>query len=149
MAENPEFDSQLIGFYFAINGLLYSDLDEISEAQFEAASAIHSRAYALLTDSLPASGMWEIGRGASIDIPYSPFAICDDRHQQDSLDGDMAFSFWVRAERKMSEKEVAAFRNEVTRAYEQASAELGGSCLFLRCESIKKDESYTRTTLFR
>lgn len=149
MNEEREFDCQLIGFYLAINGLLYTDLDEISEAQFEAASAIHSRAYALLTDSLPASGIWAYECGASTDIPCSLFTICDDRHQLDSQDGEMAFSFWIHSERNVSPTVIAAFKNEVTRAYEQASAELGGSCLFLRCESISKDESSTRTTLFR
>lgn len=149
MNDVREFDCQLIGFYFAINGLLYTDLDGISEAQFEAASAIHSLAYALLTDSHPASGKLAIEREASTDIPYPLFAICDDRHQQDSQDGEMAFSFWIHSERNVSPNVIAAVKNEVTRAFEQASAELGGSCLFLRCESIYKDESSTRTTLFR
>ncbi|WP_213664144.1 hypothetical protein [Stutzerimonas stutzeri] len=58
MKRSSSFESQMLGFYFSINGLRVPESGDIPEGELDAAYAINARAYQLLDQSLPKAAVW-------------------------------------------------------------------------------------------
>lgn len=145
--KRSRFKSQMLAFYFSINDLRVSESGGMSDEQLDAAYAINARAYKLLEQSLPKADAWTKKDADQPEITYSPYEICEESINIEEVLGCEAFSFWLFSYQQISPEDAASLQSGVTKAYEQAAAELGGQVKFLRLDSIVTEEVETTTEL--
>ncbi|MEA8592136.1 hypothetical protein PZT57_26180 [Pseudomonas aeruginosa] len=147
MKRTNTFKSQMLGFYFSINGLRIPADGDIPDDQFKAADAINHKAYELLEQSLPKSTIWLKQDEHEPEITYTPYEVCEESLEMEEFDGQAAFNFWVFSHHRIDEATAAAFQAEVAAAYIRAAEELGGTTQFLRLESVVTEEVATTTVI--
>ncbi|HCF0591741.1 hypothetical protein [Pseudomonas aeruginosa] len=147
MKSSSSFKSQMLGFYFSINGLRIPDDGDIPDDQFAAADAINSRAYKLLDHAMPMSPGWVKKDEHDPEITFSPYEVCEEALEIEDIQGFAAFSFWLFSHHRIGQDAATSFQAEVAKAYELAAAELGGEVKFLRLESVVTEEVTTTTEL--
>lgn len=145
MKRSSSFKSQLLGFYFSINGLRVPESGDTPEDQLDAAYAINARAYQLLDQSLPKAAGWLKNDEHQPEITFSPYEVCEESVEIEEIQGYEAFSFWLYSHHQIGQEDATAFQSEVAKAYELAAAELGGEVKFLRLESVVTEEVKTTT----
>ncbi|MFU5275014.1 hypothetical protein ACM7YY_09820 [Pseudomonas aeruginosa] len=147
MKRNSSFKSEMLGFYFSINGLRIPEDGDIPDDQFAAADAINSQAYKLLDQGLPKSPGWVKKDEHDPEITVTPYEVCEESLEIEDIQGFAAFSFWLFSHHRIGQDAATAFQAEVAKAYELAAAELGGEVKFLRWESVVTEEVTTTTEL--
>lgn len=147
MKRSSAFKSQMLGFYFSINGLRTPESGDTPEDQLDAAYAINSRAYQLLDQGLPQSPGWVKKDDHDPETTFSPYEVCEESLEIEDIQGYEAFSFWLFSHQRIGQEAATAFQAEVAKAYELAAAELGGEVKFLRLESVVTEEVTTTTDL--
>lgn len=147
MKRSSAFKSQMLGFYFSINGLRVSESGDTPEDQLDAAYTINARAYQLLVQSLPKAAGWLKKDEHQPEITFSPYEVCEESVEIEEIQGYEAFSFWLFSHHQVGLEDATAFQSEVAKAYEQAAGEHGGEVKFLRLESVVTEEVKTTTAL--
>jgi hypothetical protein len=144
---SSSFKSQMLGFYFSINGLRVPESGDTPEGELDAAYAINARAYQLLDQSLPKAAVWLKKDEHEPEITFSPYEVCEESVEIVDIEGFEAFSFWLYSHHQIGLDTANSFQVEVVKAYEQAAGELGGVVKFLRLESVVTEEVKTTTNL--
>lgn len=147
MKRNSSFKSEMLGFYFSINGLRIPEDGDIPDDQFAAADAINSQAYKLLDEGLPKSAGWVKIDEHDPEMTVTPYEVCEESLEIEDFQGIAAFSFWLFSHQRIGLDAATAFKAEVGKAYELAAAEFGGEVKFLRLESVVTEEVTTTTEL--
>jgi hypothetical protein len=147
LKRSSSFKSEMLGFYFSINGLRIPADGDIPEDQSRAADAINHKAYELLEQTLPKSSSWLKQDEHEPEITYSPYEVCEESFETEEFEGVAAFSFWIYSYHRFDAEAAAAFQADVAAAYASAAAELGGTTQFLRVESAVTEEVVTTTVL--
>ncbi|EPG9350548.1 hypothetical protein ACKU3Z_029505 [Pseudomonas aeruginosa] len=147
MKRSSSFKSEMLGFYFSINGLRIPADGDIPEEQSRAADAINHRAYDLLEQSLPKSSIWIKQDEHEPEITYTPYEVCEESLEMEEFEGQAAFNFWIFSHHRIDEATAAALQAEVLQHYTRAAAELGGTAQFLRLESVVTEEVATTTEI--
>ncbi|HBO2935150.1 TPA: hypothetical protein L4R50_000144 [Pseudomonas aeruginosa] len=144
---SSSFKSQMLGFYFSINGLRVPESRDTPEGELDAAYAINARAYQLLDQSLPKTAEWLKKDEHQPEITFTPYEVCEESVEIEEIEGCEAFSFWLYSHHQIGLDVASAFLVKVAKACEQAAAELGGVVKFLRLESVVTEEVKTTTNL--